>query len=184
MNYLDFSAFSPLYGELWAAGENFGRPASAAAAASCVRAVHELIDVAERRVRRPAQRQTWPVQILWGVFRSPGRFNSSAGTDGSRGEPGQGIHQGQVWGDWWTITSSSHILTLEGDIALAAQAQTCWINLMMYSVLGRKLGVEAQYLRVKRQMGHKRCVLSSLLVFFLFFCPPQPHGGSVNSTRE
>lgn len=99
MNYLDFSAFSPLYGELWAAGENFGRPASAAAAAaaaSYVWAACKLIDVAEQRVRCPAQRQTRPVQILWGFLRSPGRFNSSAGTSGSPGELGQGIHQGQL----------------------------------------------------------------------------------------
>lgn len=57
MNYLDFSAFS-LHGELWAAGENFGCPASAMGAASCIRAVRELIDVAEREVRCPAQQPT------------------------------------------------------------------------------------------------------------------------------
>lgn len=79
MNHFDFSAFSPLYGELWAAGENFGRQASAAAAASCIQAACKLIDVTEQRVHCPAQWQTRPVQILWGFLRSPDRFNSSAG---------------------------------------------------------------------------------------------------------
>lgn len=73
---------------------------------------------------------------------------------------------------------------LEGDISLAAQSQTCWINLMMYSVLGKKLQVEAQYLRVKKQMGRKRCVLSRLLVFFLFFAQLSMEKSSVNSTRR
>ena len=38
----------------------------------------------------------------------------------------------------------------------------------MYEQIGRKLPAEAQYLSIKRQMGHKWCLLRQLFVFGTF----------------
>lgn len=45
------------------------------------------------------------------------------------------------------------------------------INLMMYRGLGRKLGIEAQYPSIRRQMGHKWYLLSHLCFLHILDLP-------------
>lgn len=126
-----------------------------AAAASCFQAARVLIDVAKHQtavlhsVRHDQERSCE-------FFRSRGRFNSSAGA-----------------GIWWVPGDGNtsragvrrrlnhHLFLPHSDLGRrdcwhgSGSHLHCWINLMMYATLGRISGIEAQYLRVKRQMRCK-----------------------------
>lgn len=152
MNYLDFSSFYLLYEELWAAGKirtsNIGL---------------QLLQAASKQhgywLMLPSTR---PLSYTASDMTRRDPVSSSAAAVGLTHQ--QEREYGGSLGDGNTSRTSVrrrlnyHLFLPHSDLGRrdcwhgSGSHLHCWINLMMYAVLGRIFGIEAQYLRVKRQM--------------------------------
>lgn len=111
------------------------------------------------------QEQTWPIEILWISPAQAGlthQQNRNLGSPGSwAGDASRAGVRRQVNHDLCLPLPDLGTRFLSQSSGLNLPYQ---INLMMYRELGRKLWIEAQYLCIKRQMGHKWYLLCHLCV--------------------